>query len=251
MSTLALHIVAPLQAWGASEEGEVRRINPFPTRSGIMGMIANAAGNDRGDSPGPWETLSVGVRTDLPGTLVEDFHTSFSAAKNKTSLTRRMYLSDASFLVVLEGSDDAVMVTREALSAPKRPIHFGRKGCPPSLPVVGEVYDDSMDHVLRTHAWIPFVASVTDRQKRWNQYRSSETTLTLDIHVESVVPKPGAIMLRDVPVSRTIGDRRFNARYLIRDRVSIPNPFRADDTPSKEDHDPFTDIDNAAGEPRR
>jgi 5-methylcytosine-specific restriction endonuclease McrA len=51
-------------------------------------------------------------------------------------LTRREYLSDASFLVALQGNPALIEEIAEALKHPRWTLYLGRKCCPPSRPLI-------------------------------------------------------------------------------------------------------------------
>jgi CRISPR system Cascade subunit CasD len=92
-------------------------------------------------------TLAMGVRIDRAGTRWWDYHTvgagigmTTAAGGLKTGaagtlITRREYLADASFLVVLQGDAALIEKVAAALASPKWPVFLGRKSCPPSVPV--------------------------------------------------------------------------------------------------------------------
>lgn len=234
MPSLALRLVAPLQAWGATEEGENRRVNSFPTRSGVMGMLSNAAGLSRKDSVSPWESLRMGVRVDKPGTVIRDYHTAHG---KQTSVTQRYYLSDAAFLVVLSGDESVVSKAHAALSSPSRSLFFGRKSCPPSSPLLGEnsIYESDMREVLRTHPWVPFDVDVLDGARA-----PFEKQLELDIYTEVAAPVAGALHLRDVPVCAEADKRCFATRFLTKGKVTISNPYRlTQEVAASVAHDPM------------
>lgn len=241
MPTLILRLAAPLQAWGAAEEGEFRRVNPYPTRSGIMGMIANAAGHLRGDAPGPWEGLRIGVRVDRAGTLIRDYHTAHRASASAPSLSRRMYLSDAVFLVGLEGDAEVLDAVIGVLSAPKRPLFLGRKGCPPSVPVLGDILTATLEDALNEHPWLPSEIALTGDQKARAKRVTDKGDLVLDTFVEPTSYVAGAATVRDVPVSRVSNDRRFLSRQVVAGKVVLPCTStvvpRSVDKPIP--HDPF------------
>ena len=50
MATLLLRLSAPLQSWGAESKFETRRTEKFPTKSGVIGLLASALGYSREDS---------------------------------------------------------------------------------------------------------------------------------------------------------------------------------------------------------
>ncbi|MDE6776663.1 MAG: type I-E CRISPR-associated protein Cas5/CasD, partial [Oscillospiraceae bacterium] len=76
MATLLLRLSAPLQSWGAESKFEVRRTMNFPTKSGVLGLVAAALGYSREDSDSlkKLNTLKFGIRIDHEGELLRDFH---------------------------------------------------------------------------------------------------------------------------------------------------------------------------------
>ncbi len=170
-NTLFLRLEGPLQAWG-SHEGKfaVRRILPYPTKSGVMGLLCAAMGIDRQEAGRDWlprlNELQMGVRIDIPGIRWWDFHTvgaetslrtselsppkdlteSGPSLKEKTGLSkykykpgpllsRREYLCDASFAVALIGEPELIQILDQAVANPVWTPFLGRKACPPSLPL--------------------------------------------------------------------------------------------------------------------
>jgi CRISPR system Cascade subunit CasD len=77
----------------------------------------------------------------LPLRRLEDFHTVLDTrrASGKRNpdpvVTRRQYLLDAKFGVILEGDDELLQQVSSALQNPKWGIWFGRKSCIPAAPV--------------------------------------------------------------------------------------------------------------------
>lgn len=65
-----------MQAWPLARRGEVRDTHTRPTKSGVIGLVANALGRDRAESIGDLAALRFGVRVDRPGTVEVDYHTS-------------------------------------------------------------------------------------------------------------------------------------------------------------------------------
>jgi len=163
-NALAIYLDAPLQAWGASSKFQRRETEPFPTKSGILGLVAAAMGIDK-HAPDEEERLrplaglkmSV-LRVDKPDgspiRRLSDFHTiggGFDRADPREKLhiartadgkvcrnaviTHRAYLMDARFLVVLEGDETTLASCAEALANPKWGVWFGRKCCIPASPL--------------------------------------------------------------------------------------------------------------------
>ena len=151
MAVLLLRLAAPLQAWGSNSKFIIRNTEREPTKSGVVGMLAAALGIQRNDDPKKLEPLTAlrfGVRAEKEGRLLKDFHMVHSP--KTTDVTERHYLSDAVFLVALESEDTAFLQKiAEALQHPVYPLYLGRKSCPPTLPIVWGVRENSLDAVLK------------------------------------------------------------------------------------------------------
>ncbi len=163
MPSLAFHLDAPMQSWGASSRFQYRETDPFPSKSAIIGLIAAALGIDKhaldeAEHLAPLAALHfTAIR--LPKahdvTRFTDFHTigggydkkrsaadkmsiprKASGAPFGTVITRRSYLTDAAFIVVLEGDSEALLTQiQSALLDPVWGIWFGRKTCIPASPL--------------------------------------------------------------------------------------------------------------------
>lgn len=158
MSYGLLWLEGPLQSWGHDSRFGRRATLPFPTRSGILGLLCCALG--RGGEQRDWlrmmrplsQTIVAYARDDQPKPpLLRDCHMVGSGYDlkdpwedmmvPKTSagqhpvgtgarVTRRHYLQDMAFACVIElpsGEDVA-----GALKSPFWPVCLGRKCCPPS-----------------------------------------------------------------------------------------------------------------------
>jgi CRISPR system Cascade subunit CasD len=138
LMTLLFLLEGPLQAWGVGPRMEFRDTAPHPTKSGVVGLLANALGRRRTDPVDDLARLRMGVAVLRPGRLLVDLHAVLDVATvgggTKNKLTRRRYLMDASFLVGLEGEEGVLVGLQEALANPARPLYLGRRGCFPSPP---------------------------------------------------------------------------------------------------------------------
>ena len=76
-----------------------------------------------------------------PITLLEDFQTVLGTLRadgkgnNNSVITRRQYLLDAQFGVILAGDPNTLEQAAEAIKNPLRSIWLGRKSCVPSEPI--------------------------------------------------------------------------------------------------------------------
>jgi CRISPR system Cascade subunit CasD len=186
-STLLLRLDGPMQSWGVAEFSD-RPTMPFPTKSGIVGLLANAYGRARADSIDDLATLTAVVRADDAGRPVTDFQTAgrdgWRSADGKlhtdTFKTRRKgYLADAVFTVALTGADDVVERSAAAAERPARPLFLGRRCCPPAMPVLIGVSDAPGLAALRMvpyqgHRPVPperyMVAYDADRGEVWDDF---------------------------------------------------------------------------------
>lgn len=171
MPALAFYLDAPMQSWGASSKFQYRETGAFPSKSAVVGLVAAALGIDKhapdeAEHLAPIATLRFTAvklpkahpsRPDHPLDInrLTDFHTigggydkkgppaektsiprKASGAPFGTVITRRSYLTDAAFAVILEGPDEPLLDRiRAALLDPVWGVWFGRKTCLPATPL--------------------------------------------------------------------------------------------------------------------
>lgn len=235
-NTLFLRLAGPMQSWGTSSRFQLRRTDPFPSKSGVLGILLCAMGISRENSAQAFialTTLLMGVRVDRQGTLDWDYHTAgakigirradgmepkrtASTGEYETLLSRRQYLFDASFLVALQGDMDIINECAEALSDPVWPLFLGRKCCVPAEPVfAGTGSFDTLHNTLSSVPWQPRIAAIDDDV--------GEASRTLDIYMEhsvgSQIPN-SAHLVHDVPLA--FGFYSHAPRWIIRDQVTVP-----------------------------
>ncbi|MCM1210680.1 MAG: type I-E CRISPR-associated protein Cas5/CasD [Blautia sp.] len=196
MPTLLLRLAAPLQSWGSSSKFEIRTTEKMPTKSGVLGMLAAALGMrrdaDLSNPEIPLNRLKFGVRADREGEEITDFH---MAQGEKSYVTYRHYLSDAIFLVGLEGNESFLRELEIALQNPRFPLFLGRRSCPPTLPIVIGMRDLSLKDALCREAPL---------------YDNHETMLRIQVETDC----PDAGMIQDVPLSFNPKRRRYGYRRI-------------------------------------
>lgn len=147
---LLLRLEGPLQSWGERARWDLRDTAHMPTKSGVIGILGCAMGLTRGDASliRMERILTMGVRADRPGTYLEDYHTvtgEIITADGKvrgkksddgTIISKRQYLQDASFLVVLDGEEQTLRQCAKSLMRPVWTIYLGRRSCVPTRPVL-------------------------------------------------------------------------------------------------------------------
>lgn len=236
-SVLALRLAGPLQSWGASARFTRRTTESAPTKSGVIGLLAAAAGIERGDDErlAPLAALRFGVRIDQPGTRIRDFHKAMHPVTGKTMpLSERFYLADAVFVAGVEGDPALLSALFAALRSPVYLPFLGRRSCPPSGPVELALRTDArLEDVLRQ---VPWQASDWYRRRHRDRLPDRLTVLR-----EKSAEEPNAAdVLHDQPLSFAAAHRRHALRTVVTTHVPLP-----DDTPP---HDPFAALSDAPEE---
>jgi CRISPR system Cascade subunit CasD len=143
-ATLLLRFDGPLQAWSVAAFAD-RPTLPFPTKSGIIGMLASALGRRREERIDDLVALSTSVRADEAGRALTDFQTAGSDGWRSADgrlhtdvgkIRRKGFLADAVFTAALTGADEVIERTAAAVTRPVRPLFLGRRCCPPAAPLL-------------------------------------------------------------------------------------------------------------------
>ena len=147
---LVLRLEGPLQSWGENAKWDFRDSSTMPTKSGIVGLLGCAMGQEQGSQVlvELAQSITVAVRADRPGAKFVDFQTvqgdPLMAATGKpkttgnTILSPHAYLQDASFTVFINTSPEWQQRIISALENPKWCMYLGRKNCVPSRPILAD-----------------------------------------------------------------------------------------------------------------
>lgn len=147
---LVLRLEGPLQSWGENAKWDFRDSSTMPTKSGIVGLLGCAMGQERGSQVlvELAQSITVAVRADRPGAKFVDFQTvqgdPLMAATGKpkttgnTILSPHAYLQDASFTVFINTSPEWQQRIISALENPRWCMYLGRKNCVPSRPILAD-----------------------------------------------------------------------------------------------------------------
>lgn len=202
MTTLLLRLQGPMQSWGTTSRFDERDTQLEPSKSGVLGLICAALGRDRAESVDDLAALRMGVRVEREGVPMRDYQTAtglISATgkvdRERTVVSPRFYLSDAVFLVGLEGNESLLSHIHSALKQPVWPLALGRKSFVPSLPVYleGGLLEQDLETTLVTYSLDGFERSTKQR-----------------VLLEH--PSEGAVRL-DQPVA-PFAQRRFGPRFV-------------------------------------
>jgi CRISPR system Cascade subunit CasD len=172
---LVLRLEAPLVAFGGEAIDNYGVIRPFPAKSMMTGMLANALGLERQEGKvlqALQDKLIMGSRIESQERLLRDFQTVELSKSDQGWTTRervegraggagsyaaphlryRDYWTDANTTVVLRTHSAAPFTldqVESALREPARPLFIGRKSCIPSAFILnGDVSAKSVFHAL-------------------------------------------------------------------------------------------------------
>lgn len=241
MSTLLLRLAAPMQSWGI-DKFERRGTERIPTKSGVIGIIAAALGRRRNEGIEDLLSLRFGVRVDREGKLLRDYHIAheekFWATRNGkyVHLTTRYYLSDAVFLVGLEGEDALLERIDYALHHPKFPLFLGRRSCPPEGKLsLGIRTDITLKHALQEEPW-----QVSDWLKK-----KENTEVRLHISIDAGADAANGYLQRDLPISFDQSHRKYGFRRVSgMDSTIVSNPIKQFAvSKNSTEHDPMLELE--------
>lgn len=208
-SLLILRLEGALQSWGEEAKWDDRDSASMPTKSGIVGLLACTMGLEREDPQisALSEAIQIAVRADRPGRRSVDYQTVTgnplrnAEGKKRTTgntiISRRTYLEDASFLVVIETTQAWATRIADALKAPVWCPYLGRKNCVPSCPILLEESPEEQDLLTLLKSYPPADRAV------------------YPMSFETEIPLPGYASYTRQD-QRRIGNRAFDRRLVWR-----------------------------------
>lgn len=218
MPTLLLQCVAPLQAWDTQSNFGVRSTGREPSKSGIIGLLCAALGRPRWEPVDDLAGLRMGVRVDQEGHVLRDWHTAGvdgylkaggSIERKNVITSTRYYLTDAAFLVGLQGDDFALLQwLHDALNHPRWMLFLGRKSCPPAAsPYLPDGLQESeLQTALAAYPWL------SRSRRRYEQLRR-ENPRGVRLVLEDA--QAGIQVRQDHPISYEKGSRQFASRRTV------------------------------------
>ncbi|MFF7731164.1 type I-E CRISPR-associated protein Cas5/CasD [Streptomyces sp. NPDC008001] len=237
---LLLHLAGPLQSWGTHSRFNERDTARFPTRSGIIGMLAACLGRRRGEPLEDLAGLSLTTRTDRPGVLLRDLHTvggglppkaTVTTAEGKkrppsqgTLLSQRYYLADAAFTAALTSPDHRLLTQcAESLRSPQWPPYLGRRSCPPEGPLLIGLLSDPFTHLVN----LP-LARQANQNNTMTDFHSDAPLGHLNHHLphssgpDSLDGSTPSGEVTDDPLSLSPRRRAYRARPLYQRSLALP-----------------------------
>lgn len=234
---LVLRLEGPMQSWGERARWDIRDSLREPTKSGVVGLLGCAMGIGRSDVSRLRDldrTLRMGVRVEQEGTSLDDYHTvtgrlptaaSKARRDDVTVVSRRRYLEDAAFLVMLAHRSDptgeALAEYAGALRAPRWPLYLGRRSCVPTRPVLVELCNrfDSLEEGLERYPWSCLAACGVDRPSPRNDASSALLRVMIDDE-HGALTRQDVIEVNDVRVYERRRVREYRVPILTQEVVA-------------------------------
>lgn len=208
LKSILLKFKGPLQSWGTSSNFETRHTDDYPSKSGVLGILASSLGYRRNEDEKlkKLREINYATRVDQVGVLFRDYQIAKKYKKNgqleRNYVTNRYYLSDAIFLVVLSHEDEEFI--DEIYRALKRPYFqnfLGRRSCPVNYDFIMGCFEDDPIELLKKTKW---QASKIYRKNKTNR---------LKIYGDSKIIRSGREKFRkDEAVSFSQKERKFQYR---------------------------------------
>ncbi|HJA07569.1 MAG TPA: type I-E CRISPR-associated protein Cas5/CasD [Candidatus Mailhella merdigallinarum] len=207
MSTLLLWLEAPLQSWGADSRFGRRATLPFPTRSGVLGLLCCALG--RGGEQQEWlarmrdypqtvvayapehrevapllrdyQVVGNGYTPDEPwqDLMIPKKSDGKRPVGSGAKITHRFYIQDMAFACALGLPDGEEETICAGLSCPVWAICLGRKNCVPSEPVFRGIFSTE-DEALEQAARLAAEKIRRERFRVFDGAREDGETMTLN-----------------------------------------------------------------------
>lgn len=173
MKTILLKFSGPQQSWGTSSFFNTRHTDFYPSKSGVIGLIAASLGISRDDDQkiSILNKLDFAVRIDQQGKLAMDYHTvirpeiksklineldrtnknDFYNVEYIQYVTHRYYLEDALFIVALSGEENLVNKVYEGLQKPYFQQFLGKRSFPVLYDFILGIYDEAPIELLKKY----------------------------------------------------------------------------------------------------
>ncbi len=213
MDTVFIRLCGPMQSWGLAGRFDVKDSAPWPTKSGVVGLVASALGINRFGNIDHLVSLRLAVAVLREGTMNVDYHTATMSARSgpkhsdKTAQTWRAYISDGDFVASLTGDSSTIQAIKSAIRDPAWIPFLGRRSYAPSTPLLVDI-EGANSGDLR----IDMIDAVTQVLAQQGVHGAQRITFAIECGEETATAT-----LPDQPIGR-FADRRF-ARRAIRTSV--------------------------------
>ena len=218
MKTILLKLTGPMQSWGTSSRFETRMSDYYPSKSGVIGIIAASLGYNRDEDEKiqKLNDLDFAVRVDQEGVLKKDYHIARKIKLNgefeRTYVSNRYYMEDAVFVVAISHEDEKWM--DEILQGLKYPYFqpfMGRRSCPLPANFILGTSEDGPIEALENLDW---------QAASW--YKKKNKNYRADIYADKdLLPENPNTIRNDRVVSFSQKERKFGPRFEARTSILL------------------------------
>ena len=218
LKTILLKLAGPMQSWGTSSRFETRTSDYYPSKSGVIGIIAASLGykRDEDEKIEKLNDLDFAVRIDQEGLLRKDYHIARKYKNNgdldRTYVTNRYYMEDGVFVVALSHEDDQLIdQIIDGLKYPYFQAFMGRRSCP--LPA---------DFILGTSRQGPVEALTNLDWQAAAWYKKKNKNYRADIYADKdLLPDKAHSIRNDRVISFCQKERKFGPRFEARTSIDL------------------------------
>lgn len=223
-----------MQSWGTSSRFETRMSDYYPSKSGVIGIIAASLGysRDEDEKIQKLNDLDFAVRVDQEGVLKKDYHIARKVKPNgeleRTYVTNRYYMEDAVFVVAISHEDDKwIDEILQGLKYPYFQPFMGRRSCPLPAHFILETSEEGPIEALEKLDW---------QAASW--YKKKNENYRADIYADKgLLPEKPHTIRNDRVVSFSQKERKFGPRFEARTSLVM----------AKSDKDPFDVFESLEG----
>jgi CRISPR system Cascade subunit CasD len=141
-----------MSAYGLQTFDIHRRVNHFPTRSAILGLLGAAMGIRRENHDQLYalsQQVAIAVQVNKSGVKIMDYHTvqNFRSPQGKiqtgTKPTYREYWCDTEYSFAISGDEATIDTLKTFVNNPVFGLFQGRKSCPLTRPLFESLIDQA------------------------------------------------------------------------------------------------------------
>lgn len=256
MKTILLKFAGPLQSWGTNSHFNNRHTDFYPSKSGIIGIIAASLGykRDEDDKIQKLNEIDFAVRVDQIGNLLKDYHIARKYKNNgkfeRTYETNRYYLEDAVFVVGISHKDDDFMNKIEnGLRYPYFQTFMGRRSLPICADFIIKITTEDLIESLKKCDWqamewykkkFKLFKNNNGIKQQATESENQKNTVNLEIYTDIIdsMEMKNYKLRKDRVISFFQKERKFGYRYESRINVGISN----NTTEDNDEHDVWSSI---------
>ncbi len=183
MNYLLFLLSGTLSAWGLPLQGNTRKTDDHPTKSGVSGLIAASLGVSREMVKELTQIAQLGFacREDNPGTILKDFHI---VRVGPGIVSNRFYLVNAIFTVCIWENENCPYTLKKIMEALNRPIYtpfLGRKCCSYDIPPDPKIVKaESLSEAFEQYSLPEFLnGSLKGREKNRIFWEGTDTSIKI------------------------------------------------------------------------